>query len=150
MCRHIKRQRQEKEHTRVAFCAGSGLRRCLLRGVVWQSSLLAPTLDLTIATTSRAVSQTAHEAMGGKGQERVQDWDCLWEAVLCFTSVSTLGWRLKSSAGYQNLSLEVLETGKILCAWFCVVGSLKKTKNWEFNSNIRPTTWYCLSTLVVW
>lgn len=52
------------------------------------------------------MAQTAHEEAGGKGQEWVQDWDCSWEAVLSFTSVSTLGWRLKSSAGYLNLSLE--------------------------------------------
>lgn len=50
--------------------------------------------------------QTAHTATGGKGQEQVQDWDCLWEAVLSFTSVSTLAWRLKSSDGLLNPSLE--------------------------------------------
>lgn len=50
--------------------------------------------------------QTAHEATAGKGQEQVQDWDGLWEAVLSFTSVSTLGWRLKSSAELLNPTLE--------------------------------------------
>lgn len=65
--------------------------------------------------------KAAREATGGKGQEQVQDWDGLWEAVLSFTSASTLSWRLKSSAGLLNLSLESPEDWRnyvclVLCA----------------------------------
>lgn len=147
MCRDIKRQREEKEHTQVSCCVGSGLSCCLLRGVVLQSSLLAPSLDLTTDITSRGPVTNSPRSNGRKRAGEGSGLGLLVGGcvVLYFSERSGLEAQV-ISWGPESLSGRSWRLEK--CYVLGVVGSLKKTKS--KNSNIRPTTCYCLSTLVVW
>lgn len=83
------------------------------------------------------------------GRKRAGEGSGLGLLVLSFTSVSTLGWRLRSSAGLLNPSLGGPGDWRNYVCLVLYVRWLKKKKVGRNLVTPRPTSCYCLGTLVV-
>lgn len=127
-CRDTKRQRQEKEHTQIACCVGSRLRRCLLRAVVWQKALSWPPHWIW-----QEPSQAEANSPWRNGRKRAGVGSGLGLlvrgcVVLDFSEHSWLETQVISWIA-ESLSGRSWRLEKLCVFGFCMVGSLKKKKS---------------------